>query len=167
VQAAHKRLVVAEGVSAVFQKFDPIQIILLDEKRDYEAQRDERLKLLGLPPWEIEALTGGAEPGSGTDGLFADLLPRIVEARRAQGRLEQRIALLRHIEALRLYVADHGGKPAATLTDIPVRLPSDPFPGKPFSYKADGPTAHLGGTLPRDDGESPTVAVRYAVTVKK
>lgn len=166
VQAAHKRLVAVEGVSAVFQKFDPVQIILLDEKRDFEALRDERLKLLGLHLWEMDALTGGTEPGAGGDGLFADLLPRIVEARRSQGRLEQRLALLRHVEALRLYAADHKTTVPSALADIGVPLPADPFTGKPFSYKADGPTVHLSGGQSRDDGKSPA-GIRYAVTIKK
>ena len=37
--------------------------------------------------------------------------------RRAQGRLDQRIALLRHVEALRLYAAEHDGTLPAKLSD--------------------------------------------------
>ena len=36
--------------------FPPTQVILLDEKRDYEIQRDERMKLLALPLWQIDSL---------------------------------------------------------------------------------------------------------------
>ena len=76
------------------ERFPPLQVILLDEKRDYEVERDERMKLLALPLWQIDALVGGKERARDGDGLFADLLPHIIKLRRAQGRLEQQIALL-------------------------------------------------------------------------
>ena len=125
--------------------FPPLQVILLDEKRDYEIQRDERIKLLALPLWQIDSLAGGEERASDGDGLFADLLPQIIKLRRAQGQLEQQIALLRHVEALRLYAAEHDGKLPAKLSDISVPLPVDPVTGKPFVYAVEGTTAHIRG----------------------
>lgn len=133
--------------------FPPAQVILLDEKRQFEVRRDEELKLLALAPWQIDALPRGAETRA--EGLFDDFLPRIVEARRAQARVEQRVALLRHVEALRLYAADHDGKLPASLADVAVPLPADPLTGKPFAYTVEGATAQLGG--------SP----RYEVTIRK
>src|SRR5262249_45637308 len=65
----------------------PIQVVLLDEKRAFELRRDEELKLLGLKPLELDAVLA-KEPHSGSDGVFADLVPRVVEARRSQARLE-------------------------------------------------------------------------------
>ena len=85
-----------------------------------------------------------------SDGLFADLLPHIIKLRRTQGRLEQQIALLRHVEALRLYAAEHDGKLPARLSDISVPLPVDPVTGKPFAYAAERNTAHLRGGSLRD-----------------
>ena len=76
-------------------------------------------------------------------------MPAVATVRRAQGRLEQRIALLRHVEALRLYAAGHKGAWPASLSAIPVPLPDDPFTGKPFRYEVIGKTAHLRGTPPR------------------
>jgi hypothetical protein len=143
VRAARGRLLEAGCKEDVVRKFPPVQVILLDEKRDYEVRRDERLKLLPLAPWQIGALAGGEEPDSGGDGLFADLMPDVIKVRQAQGRLEQRIALLRHVEALRLYAAAHDGKLPEKLADFPVPLPDDPFTGKPFRYEAEGATAHL------------------------
>jgi hypothetical protein len=137
--------------------FPPLQVILLDEKRSYEIRRDEELKLLALAPWQIDALRGEAGKGRGDDGLFADLMPRAAEARRAQARLEQRIALLRHVEGLRLYAADHAVKLPTRLTDIAVPLPPDPFTGQPFGYAPNGATAHFRGAS----------TPRYEVTVKK
>ena len=131
----------------------PSQVILLDEKRDYEIQRDERMKLLALPLWQIDSLAGGEERERDGDGLFADLLPHIIKLRRAQGQLEQQIALLRHVEALRLYAAEHDGKLPAKLSDISVPLPVDPVTGKPFVYTVEGATAHLRGEFASGRGE--------------
>ena len=39
------------------------QAILLDEKRDYEIQRDERMKLLAVPLWQIDAAVDGDGAG--------------------------------------------------------------------------------------------------------
>lgn len=145
VRAARRRLVEAGDIRLVFQDFPPAQIILLDAKHDYEVRRDERMKLLGLAPWQIDALAGGKEAAQSEDGLLADLLPNVVEIRRAQGRLEQRIALLRCVGALRLYAAAHDGKVPDKLSECPVPLPDDPITGKPFHYKVESATAHLYG----------------------
>src|SRR5262249_26437764 len=148
-------------------KFPPMQVILLDEKRDHEFQRDERLKLLALPPWQIASLVGDELHEPGEDGLFAELLPQIIKLRGTQAQLEQQIALLRHVEALRLYAAEHGGKLPARLGDSPVPLPDDPVSGKPLGYTADGTTAHLESQrLPSPDGNAGSHA-HYVVTLQK
>jgi hypothetical protein len=139
------------------EKFPPVQVLLLDEKREYEAQRDERLKLLALAPWQI-ARMGVAKSDRG--GFLADLLPDVLTARRAQGRLEQRVALLRHVEALRLHAAAHQGKLPAQLSDCDVPLPADPFTGKPFHYQAQGDTAQLRGA-------AKDAPFHYQLTVRK
>jgi hypothetical protein len=153
VRGARGRLVEAGCAEALVAKFPPTQVLLLDEKHQFELQRDERMKLLALAPWQID-LVGGKQAAG--DGFFAVLLPDVKKVRRAQARLEQRIALLRHIEAVRLYAAAHAGKLPARLSECPVPLPNDPFTGKPFRYEADGTTAHL-----RTDRD------HYQVTVRK
>jgi hypothetical protein len=167
VRAARGRLVQAGCAESLVKAFPPAQVILLDEKRDYEIRRDEGLKLLGLAPWQIDALLAGENSPPGSDGLFVDLLPHIVEVRRAQGRLEQRIALVRHVEALRLYVAEHDGKLPEKLSDVPMPLPSDPFTGKPFDCTIESATAHLRGSPPRGEEQNPRYNVRYEVTIQK
>jgi hypothetical protein len=164
VRAARGRLVEAGGKENVVQKLPPAQVILLEDKRTYELVQDERLKLVGLALWQIEALRGSGsnpEAAGGGDGLFADLLPDVLKLRRTQGRLEQRIALLRHVEALRLYAVAHDGKLPEKLADCPVPLPDDPFTGKPFGYQVEAATAHLRAGLPRGDN------TRYEVTIRK
>jgi hypothetical protein len=142
-----------------------LQVILLDEKRAFEVQRDERLKLLALPLWQIDTLAGSGELAG--DGVLANLLPHIVKLRRTQGRLEQQIALLRHVEALRLYAAAHEGKLAATLTAIPVPLPVDAITGKPFLYSVEGATAHVSNGSPSAAAKGAGDTVHYIVTVQK
>jgi hypothetical protein len=144
VRTARARLVEAGRAEALVRKFPPAQVLLLEQKHESETQRDERLKLLGLAPWQLALVDG--KNGGRECGLLADLLPDVAGARRAQARLEQRIALLRHVEALRLYAAAHEGKLPAQLSDCPVPLPADPFTGKPFRYEARGSTAHLGSS---------------------
>jgi hypothetical protein len=159
---ARGRLVEAGYAKGVVEKLPPLQVVLLDEKRADEARRDEEAKLIGLPPWQAEPLAGRGEPGRAADGLFADLVPHAPEARRAQGRMGQRVALLRCVEALRLYAADHDGRLPAALAGVRAPLPVDPFTGKPFSYEFDGATARL-----RAEGEGPGSAVSYEITVRK
>jgi hypothetical protein len=156
VKAARRRLVEAGDVRLFFRNFPPAQFILLDAKRDYEARRDERMKLLGLAPWQIDELDCCTDAAQGEDSLFADLVPNVIAIRRAQARLDQRVGLLRCVEALRLYAAGHDGKLPAKLSDCPVPLPEDPFTGKPFAYKVEAGTAHLGS------GE-----IQYVVTMRK
>jgi hypothetical protein len=167
VSAARRRLV---GVGLGFVKvsqFPAAQVILVDEKRDFEVRRDDRIKLLGLPIVDLDTPAGADGPASDGDNLFADLLPRIVKLRRTQARLEQQVAVLRVVEALRLFAAEHRGRLPAKLSEITVPLPLDPATAKPFQYDIEGMTAHLrGGPLgePGSGGES---AMHYVVNLVK
>src|SRR5262249_24057163 len=116
---------------------------------------------------QIDAYAGCEEVTYGGDGLFANLLPDIIKLRQTQGQLEQQIALLRHVEALRLCAAARDGKLPAQLADISVPLPADPVTGKPFSYTLEGTTAHIrGGLVANGDGHI-GLEIRYSVTVQK
>ena len=77
------------------------------------------------------------------------------------------MALLRHVEALRLYAAAHDGKLPEGLFEVAVPLPPDPFTGKPFVYRVEAATAHLRGSPPRGEGKNPRYNVRYEVTIQK
>ncbi|MGH7222846.1 MAG: hypothetical protein ACRELF_06445, partial [Gemmataceae bacterium] len=160
------RLLEMSSVKDRIEKYPPMQVILLDEKREYEVRRDEGMKLLALAPWRIDALSREERQRGGV-GLFVDFLPHVIEARRAQARLEQRLALLRHVEALRLYAAGHNGKLPETLSAIVVPLPTDPFSGKPFAYKLEGTTAQLRGRPPQGEDKNPIYNIRYEVGIRK
>ncbi len=130
----------------LIEKFSPLQLILLDEKREFAIHCDERMKLLALSPWQIDRL-GSEERERGENDVLAYLLPPVIQARREQGRLERRIALLRHVEALRLYAAEQQGKLPEKLSEIAVPLPNDPFTGKSFVYRVENKTARLPGDV--------------------
>ncbi len=166
VRAARVRLVEAGYAPDLVKSFPPTQVILVDEKRDYEIERDERMKLLSLPLWQIDSLMHEQEHAPGGDRLFADLLPHTIALRCSQGRLEQQIALLRHVEALRLFAAGHDGKLPTTLSAIAVPLPLDPVTGKPFEYHVDGTTAHIRGGSLQVEKNGPESNLHYAVTLK-
>jgi hypothetical protein len=148
-------------------RFPADQVTLLDERRDYEVRRDEVMKYVGLPTWEALALLDKAPARRKNEALLGIFLPALERVRRAQGRLEQRVALLRHVEALRLYAAGHEGQWPAKLTDVGVPLPPDPFTGKPFAYKVTGDTASVIGSPPVGAKDDPAFNVRYEVTIRK
>jgi hypothetical protein len=166
VRTARRRLVEYGFPEEVIKRFPADQVHLLDQKREYEVRRDEVMKLMTLPPWQGEALFRSIKT-SKDDTLFGSMVPALQKIRRAQGRLEQRMALLRHVEALRLYAADHDGKLPQKLADIPVPLPVDPFSGKSFDYKTDGTTAYFRGSPPPGEEKNAVYNLHYQVTIQK
>jgi hypothetical protein len=166
VEAARRRLIEYGLPEERIRRFPQDQVLLLDERRVYEVRRDDLMKVMHLPAWQIEGLAAERKPGKEL-GLFEVFVPALYKVRVAQVRLEQRVALLRHVEALRLYAAAHGGNLPATLAEVPVPLPVDPFTGQPFRYQLDGATAHLRGTPPPGGEKAPHLNLHYEVTVQK
>ncbi len=167
VAAARRRLADAGMPAERLLQFPAEQLILLDEKREMEVRRDDLMKILNLPTWQVEVLAPDTKKAK-EPSLFADaLVPSVLVVRRAQGRLEQRIALLRHVEALRLYAADHHGAFPSKLAEISVPLPDDPFTGKPFRYELNGNVAHLRGSPPPGMENEAAYNMHYELTLQK
>ncbi|HEV3024677.1 MAG TPA: hypothetical protein VGX76_19510, partial [Pirellulales bacterium] len=160
--AARRRLVEIGIPEERLRTFPAEQVILLDVRRECEERHDEALKLIHLPVWEVDDLSAQMDMAP---PLF-DTAPAIARVRRAQARLDQRIALLRHVEALRLYAAEHDGKLPAKLADVAVPLPTDPFDGKPFHYELQGATAHLRGRPPASEVQNAAFNVHYEITIR-
>jgi hypothetical protein len=172
VRAARDRLVEVGLPEERLLHFPAAQVIFLDEMREFEARTQELGKLIPLPPWQFEPLYRKTElrikPNKDKPAIVADLLvSAYAKVYRAQHRLEQRIALLRHVEALRLYAADHDGRLPQTLAEIVVPLPDDPFTGKPFRYMVEGGSAHLRGAPPPGHEKDPVFNIHYALTIQK
>jgi hypothetical protein len=167
VRDARRRLVEHGLAEERLLRFPPEQVILLDEKREYDVRIDDIIKIMNLPAWQAELLAAQnrlARPSA----LFADvLIPGVYDVRPAQARLDQRIALLRHVEALRLFAAEHKGALPSKLSDISVPLPDDPFTGKPFRYEISGNTAHLRGSPPLAERNNANYNLHYEVTLQK
>jgi hypothetical protein len=98
--------------------------------------------------------------------LFVDLLPDTAALRKAQARLEQRLALFRHIEALRIQARPPVGKLPRKLADISLPLPNDPMTGKSFAYEVKDGVAHLRTTAPQGEEKNPEFNLHYEITIK-
>jgi hypothetical protein len=168
VNAARRRLVEHGLAEKRVLRFPAEQVILLDEKREYEVRRDETMKLLNLPVWQVQSLVADIAKANKAPTIFAELLVEgIYNVRKAQVRLDRRIALLRHVEALRLYASEHNGSLPAKLSDVSVPLPDDPSTGKPFGYEVTGNTAHLRAIQPFAEDKNPIDNLQYEVTLQK
>jgi hypothetical protein len=167
VAAARRRLVEIGLPEERLRKFPPDQILLLDEKRECEERFADLWKATALPLWQIEAVAAQIKPKK-EPALFADLLlPMPFVIHRARGRLDQRIALLRVVEAIRLYAAGHNDTLPPKLSDIPVPIPEDPFTGKSFRYDVNGGTAHLRGSPPSGEEKNVHYNIHYEINVQK
>jgi hypothetical protein len=172
VRAARDRLIEVGLPEERLLRFPAAQVIFLDEMREFEERSQQLLKLIPLPPWQFEPLYSRTEaklkPIKDKPAILADLLiSAFGKVHRAQGRLDQRIALLRHMEALRLYAAEHDGQLPQTLAEVSVPLPDDPFTGKPFRYSVERGIAHLRGSPPPGMEKDPNFNIHYVLTIQK
>jgi hypothetical protein len=165
--SARTRLIELAGIPADrLDTFSPYQVVLLNEKLQCEIERDEAIKLSHLPTWEaIPRMDAVSVPK--TRSVFFGFLPAVQKIRRAQGRLEQRIALLRHVEAIRMHAAANGGKVPAKLADVDGPLPVDPFTGKPFRYEVVDGVAHVRGSPPKGDEKIAAYNLHYEIIIRK
>ncbi len=167
LEAARARLIDSGIPAAAVRSFPAQQVILLDEKRECEVRFHDVTKIESFPAWQFEALAAAAKPYK-EPALFADVLAEGQHTvRRKQARLEQRMALLVCVEALRLYAAEHSGAFPAKLSDISVPVPVDPFTGKPFGYETSGRKAHVRGTPPEPEAKNAEYRFHYEITLRE
>jgi hypothetical protein len=126
----------------------------------YKVIRDDMLKLASLPPSQRKPLLeehdrklvdsqrnfGRASP---LDMMVCALFPAVGAAFGVETRTVATNDILRIVEAIRLYAAQHDGKLPEKLEDIvavPIP-PVDPYTGKPYDYKIiDGAAVIESGT---------------------
>jgi len=165
VSAARQRLVEHGLPEDRLSRFPADQVILLDEKREMEVRYDDEIKTVHFPFWQVDALYAQIKSKK-PPALFADaLMPAFKNVRQAQVRTDQRLAILRYIEALRLHAAEHNGTMPAKRSDVSVPVPDDPVTGKPFRYEVTGTTAHLHGSPPSGLEQVSQYNVHYEVTI--
>lgn len=156
VKAARERIIRLGCDDMLVRRWSPLHVVLIDEELHCEQYRDEVAKFMNLPYWQ-------AKPG--IDQAIAEisekrkqwtllaLVPPMATVKRAQARLDQRIAYLQVLEAIRLHAFKNGGSLPATLADIKLPLPVDPVTGRPFEYKVDKGVATLHGENPNPQTE--------------
>jgi hypothetical protein len=170
VRAARRRLIDAGLAEDKVKQFPAPQVILLEEKLEFSVRRDEGRKAMALPYWQAAPILAAAPPPR-EERSDAPLrwLGGIgyLKVKQAQARLDQRIGLLRCVEALRLYAAEHDGKLPAKLDEVKLPLPADAVTGKPFVYELKGDTATLRGTPLQGQEKVAAYNVRYEVTIAK
>ncbi|WP_165070103.1 hypothetical protein [Paludisphaera rhizosphaerae] len=91
---------------------------------------------------EYERETRAAQEGP--FALFASIHASALGALQAEARLPRRVAMLRTVEAVRMYAAAHEGRLPASLGDVhEAPVPVDPVSGSAFLWKVDGDVATL------------------------
>jgi hypothetical protein len=174
-EQAKKELVEKGWPAKSLDAMPPTQIVLLRGIGIYRELKDELKKLYSLPypvaaktvaamKDRVKTLKDGSDPLA---ALFSLAVPAGEKIFEAHARTERRIALLRAVEAVRLYAAAHNGQPPKALADVPVPVPDDPLTGTPFEYKATGTVATLTAPPPAGETANAINAMGFVVTVRK
>jgi hypothetical protein len=137
------------------EAYPTAQVVFLAIKYYYEQSRDEYFKWNYVEPHSVfrslQRTMELQEKRSERIGLAAALpdtfLPAYGALIAAQTRMQQQIALVQAIEAIRMYAAMHEGKLPHELSLAPVPVPNDPVTGMPFNYEQVGDTAVLTGNV--------------------
>ncbi len=152
VAAARERLTVYGKLKPdAVKTFSPLQVVITDDLLQFEIIRDDMMKGLNLrTAAEREKFMDEKLLRSMRSELVLApiLLPALSRASAATARLDQRIAYLRIVEALRLHALSNGGKLPATLAEIQLPIPLDPISGKVFEYSVKEGVATLHGETP-------------------
>lgn len=167
VEAA-KKLLVETGMKAdAIGKWSDLQLVVTADIRQYEIMLDEMLVASSLPfPAAMKQVdqveSRIREPNARLAQMFAPTNRKIVAA---HARLQQRVAYLRIIEAIRLYAFEHDGQLPAKLADCSVPIPIDPVTEKAFEYSVKDGVATLHGGSPNP--KQPDVNRYYEIRIKK
>jgi hypothetical protein len=172
VDAARAYLVETGDKPDLVKTFTPLQAVFAADIRHLEAYRDDLLTTLTLPLWQTERLARAIDDdlkkrkADGTLVLAPELVPAVIKVRQRSAALDQRVAYLRVIEAIRLYANENGGRLAASLDEIKLPMPADPATGKPFVYTVrDGGVAVLHGGNPTSGIDRGSRV--YEITIRK
>src|SRR5690606_37726968 len=115
----------------------------------YTPAKPQEQKCFGLPYWQMRPLLTDAHARldkvkqDKREGLFTRLLANLTRPAAITAVGERRLAMLRIIEAIRMYAAGHKGQLPATLDALEVPIPLDNTTGKAFEYTVQGDAATL------------------------
>ncbi len=164
------------GFSATQLSALPVtQVALMYAVALFDESYDDAYKWHSLPYWQARPELAKAnqrfrerrsQEGEAM-ALVSSLTPAVNAVMVAQARVDRRVAMLRIVEALRLYAAE-GGKLPGRLGDIrDIPIPIDPVTGKAFDYTVNGESAVLYAGPPEGEAASDRNAVRYEITLAK
>ena len=160
----YKRALISGGLSPERVEAMPVaQVCAMGFVADYNEIRDDLLKWFDLPYWqaekglkEVEKRLAEQRNRRGALSFAGMLLPALSGSKLAEARAERSIALLRTVEAIRIYAAAHEGRLPNKLAEITaVPLPIDPITGKPFGYQFEGDTGIIKAPVPKKFSGSP------------
>ncbi|HTM54966.1 MAG TPA: hypothetical protein VL175_13115 [Pirellulales bacterium] len=146
--ACKRQLLESDIAPELIEAMQPTQVVVLRWVQVYRELLDEMVIWARHAPMEMRRALAQIDDrfedlARRPEAVLAKLmLPAMSAASRAVIRGDQRIAMLRVVEALRLYAAAHEGRlPAALdrITEVPVAL--DPVSGRSFDYRLNGDTA--------------------------
>lgn len=150
-----------------------VQAVLIYQKQEYLEIRDSLFKWFEIPYSQAQPHLKKGEQRLNdhlsTKGikvnLFCTLLPALSRIAFLQSRLDRNIALLRTVEALRMFAADHSGQLPGSLAEInAVPVPADPVTGKDFIYRRiDERNARLEAPVAPEESKRRPV---YELTIK-
>jgi len=149
------------------------QAVLIYQKQEYQELLDNIYKWLALPYSQAQPhLEKGRQrfyehrrAKGAKMNVFSTFMPALGRISFLLVRLDRHIALLRTVEAVRMFAADHSGRLPGSLAEITsVPIPADPVTGKDFLYKRiDARHARLEATVsPAESKKRPV----YELTIK-
>ncbi len=101
-------------------------------------------------------------------GLAEIILPATAKAAVAQVFIDQKLAALQTIEAIRMYAGEHDRRLPESLDALATLAPApdDPVTGRAFAYHLEGNRASLetAATIPGETG--PSGGLRFEITMK-
>jgi len=138
---------------------------------EYLVWREELFKWTNIPYWQatpgFERAWRSLESSAvlNRSQVLADFIPPIAHNMTSWAGCERRTALLRCVEAVRLYAASNEGKLPASLDDTAsiAPCPMDPVTGRAFDYRVEGDSALISGETP--PRQEPVMGTQYRVRI--
>lgn len=129
------------------------QVVFLAMRRLHEHVRDESFKIQYLPSPQrtgfspYQALQVASDKYGWVNALNGFFTPAIEAASSAKDRLQQQLALLQTVEAIRDHMAAHDGRLPEQLSELRLPAPNDPVTLQPFEYAYEAGRAKLSGEV--------------------
>ncbi|MBN1764598.1 MAG: hypothetical protein JW860_05020 [Sedimentisphaerales bacterium] len=168
-----KRFLTEHGIDPDWvDKVPAAQAVMLYQLWQFRETRDSIFKWFNVPyiqakPYlkKLEEEFAGMS-GNLKDNVFNAILPAMGRVHFIMTRMERDIAILRCVEAVRMYTAENDGRFPPTLADITtVPVPTDPLTGHDFIYQLVDGKAVIESPVPPDG--SPKDGRRYELTLRK